>query len=625
MAYGNRKNNRVMLPTSGGLFETDDFPFGIWSSGDNGQDGSTDTRGGTKSAGVRLMVGSPDGNYDCRSMKTYTEKSSIIQKVSAGITNTNEGFVTISAFSKGLDALTVYNAKVIVIKNTSNIAAEVVISMYDWRNDGGADAASDTTTDVHNVIDRNAENGGSETTAGVGVSFMLAAGEFIYLPTSRLLSYSPYDAATTESAANAPAGDIDILTSAINSGNEYKRVSLFSGTTYGSGAGVLVNDGDATNVSTELTVDEGKWFKVGDKLRISTEICQVESISGANLTLKRALDGSTAVAFSNDMEIHYAFHNEYLAFDNGKCITDQNGKFKQSGAFFGYGRTADQKIDGIVAGSVAIGPFYTEGGYLDWGLQNVKASDNTGLAKSTTYTFHIVVDEFNNGGVDSLSSSPDGEVAIAFTTDASDVTFNGSGNAVIPKIQARFDALFYDEASALKNKKVTISLHNGDIRVQSHSNHSDTRVGIANVSGTTPFGVGRFPALSSAVPVLLGSSHGGGTTDTIVYGRASALELEEIDDPATGKTIKNKNAFLLDDGNGNLMHNDIVVGQISYIDGHCEFTHLPSAEFKVSAESLSAHAGGVKHLASAYNSISKIEARSINKKQDSEIELILLG
>ena len=27
MAYGNRKNNRVMLPISGGIMQTDDFPF----------------------------------------------------------------------------------------------------------------------------------------------------------------------------------------------------------------------------------------------------------------------------------------------------------------------------------------------------------------------------------------------------------------------------------------------------------------------------------------------------------------------------------------------------------------------------------------------------------------------
>ena len=200
---------------------------------------------------------------------------------------------------------------------------------------------------MQNIIDVNAENGGSETTAVRMITALLPAGEFMYLPNSRFLSYSPYqltdEDTTMESAANSPAGVVSIEPKSINSGNEYKRVSLFSGTTYGSGAGVLVNDGDATNVSTELTVDDGDWFKVGDKLRISTEIVQVESISGVNLTLKRALDGSTAVAISNDMEIHYAFHNEYLAFDNGKCMTDQNGKFKQSGAFFGYGRTEDNR------------------------------------------------------------------------------------------------------------------------------------------------------------------------------------------------------------------------------------------------------------------------------------------
>ena len=66
-------------------------------------------------------------------------------------------------------------------------------------------------------------------------------------------------------------------------------------------------------------------------------------------------------------------------------------------------------------------------------------------------------------------------------------------------------------------------MHNGDIRVTSLSNHSETIVGIGNVSGTTPFGVGRFPALSSSVPVLQGSEHGSGTTDTIVYGPASTI------------------------------------------------------------------------------------------------------
>ena len=303
-------------------------------------------------------------------------------------------------------------------------------------------------------------------------------------------------------------------------------------------------------------------------------------------------------------------------------MTDQNGKFKQRGAFFGYGRTADKVIDGIVAGSVAIGPFYTEGGYLDFGLQNIKASDETGLTASTTYTFHIVVDEFNNGGFDSVSS----ETAIAFTTDASDTTFAGSSNAVLPKIQARFDALFYDSSSGLHNKQVRIALNNGDIRVTSLSNHSETIVGIGNVSGTTPFGVGRFPALSSSVPVLQGSEHGGGTTDTIVYGPASTKAQETIEDPVSGKVVKNTDVLILDDGNGNLIHNGTSVGSIDYVKGHCEFScPFPNAEFKVMANTLSAHAGGAKYIASSYNTIQDLRARSVNAKKDSKIELILLG
>ena len=618
MAYGTaKKNNRVMLPISGGLYQTDDFPFGIWSSGDNGQDGSTDTRGGAKNAGVRLMVGSPDGNYDCRSIKNYTEKASIVQELT-----TADGFITLSKFAKNPAALTVNDAKVIVIKNVSNITAEIAIALYDWREDSDG-----TDTDVHNSVDMNAENTTGEETALRMITALLPAGEFMYLPNSRFLSYSPLtlsDADTTmESAANADAGGVAIEPKSINSGNEYVDIKEFSGTSYFGGAEIDVNDGSGVAIGdTTITVSDGDWFKVGDLIMIGTEVMQVEGRSGAVLTVKRGLLGSTEAAHADDAHIRFFFGNENLAFDNGKCQTDQNGYFSQKGAFFGYGRTADRKIDGVVAGSVAIGEFYINGGYLDWGLQNIKASDNTGLTASTTYTFHIVVDEYNVGGIDSVST----ETAIAFTTDASDVTFNGSGNAVLPKIQARFDALFYDSSSGLFNKKVTIRLHNGDIRVQSHSNHSDTRVGIANVSGTTPFGVGRFPALDSSVPDLLGSPHGGGTTDTIVYGPASTKELAEIDNPVTGKTMQNTNAYILDDGNGNLIYNGVVVGNIDYAKGHCEFTApYPNAEFKVYAETLSAHAGGVKHLAAAYNSIAAIKGRSVNAVKDSKVEVLLLG
>ena len=42
-----------------------------------------------------------------------------------------------------------------------------------------------------------------------------------------------------------------------------------------------------------------------------------------------------AAAVADDAALNYFFGNEYLAFDNGKCMSDKKGRFKQRGAFFG--------------------------------------------------------------------------------------------------------------------------------------------------------------------------------------------------------------------------------------------------------------------------------------------------
>ena len=561
---------------------------------------------------VELLVTTPEGDYLCQTSKPYTEKASIVQEL-----DSSDGFLTLSQFSKTIGALTVYNSKVIVVKNISNIAAEIAITTYDWRNDSGG-----TTVDVINVVDMNEENSTGEETALRTWTMILPANEFFYLPTSRVIGYSPLAGATLESAANAAAGDIAIEPKDINSGNEYVPIHLFLGSTYFSGNDVQVTE-DVAIDELAIDVDDGDWFKAGDLIMIGSEVMEIESISTNTLTVSRGLLGSTQAAHSDDDDLLFFFGNEYLPFNNGKCQTDQNGKFKQRGAFFGYGRTGDNNAEGICAGTIAIGPFYSRGGYLDWGLQNIKASDKTGLAASTAYAITFVIDEYNTGGIDSTST----EQIVSFTTDASDTTFAGSSNAVLPKIQAQLDAYFYDESSGLKNKKVTISLHKGDIRVKSHSNHSETRVGISkSTSGTTPFDVGRFPTMSSDVPVLLGTPHGGGTTDTIVYGPASSLELEEIEDKVSGKTISNSGAFITDDGSGNLMHGGAKVGWCDYAKGHIEFQHLPNAEFKVYAKSLSAHAGGVNYgSVTGYNSINSIKGRSLNPKEKSKIEVLLLG
>ena len=555
---------------------------------------------------------SADTDYDCSYSDTYTE----IFVNDFEVTN-SDAFIQLASGTRTKGLGKIASAKALIVKNTGNICAEIIITAMDWKNS--------SSVDVSNAVDV----GGGGSTYLRSYSMLLPAERFVFLPNSRMLSYSSGDDGGTdliyESAANAPVGAVSIEPKDINSGNEYKQVKVISGTTYGGGAGVLVNDADGmTAVETTLVVDDGDWFNAGDLLFMgNSEIIEVISVSTHTLTIKRGLLGTDAAAIADDATVSYFFGNEYLPYNTGKCQTDANGRFKQRGAFFGYARTADAKVDGLVAGSVSIGPFYTEGGYLDFGLSGLTANAKTGLAASTTYTFHIVVDEFSADGFDGVST----ETAIAFTTDSSDTTWAGSSNAVLPKIQAVFDEQFYTTSSGLKGKKVTIGIVNGDVRITSHSNHSDTIVGIGNVSGTTPFAVGAFPPLASSVPDVLGQEVGGGTTDDIVYGPASSLAPEEIEDRATGNSTINKKAFILDDGNGNLLYMDRKVGWIDYEKGHCEWfvPSLPNAEFKIDAESHSAHSGGTKYIANGYNTIQEIKARSVNNKDNAKIQVISLG
>ena len=560
-----------------------------------------------------------ENTYSCSISKDYTEVFNLSQELD----NTDDAIKMYSgATTKSTN--TMASPQAILIKNTSDVAAEILINVQDYKNNSNTDAAN--SVDV----------GGGGATKLRSFSMLLPAQRFVFLPNTRMISYSSTDdggaSIIYQSAANAPVGAVSIEPKDINSGNKYRDVRLINSATYGTGTAVLVNDGDATATSTELTVDDHHWLKEGDKLMMivggEKEIVQITFMqSDTTITIARALDGSKAVVIADNTTLVYAFHNGYLPFDTSKVQTDANGRFKQHGAFFGYARTADAVVDGLVPGSVSIGPFYTEGGYLDWGLSGLTANTETGLAKSTTYTFHIVVDEFNAGGIDSLSNSPSAEVAIAFTTDASDTTFAGSANAVLPKIQAVLDEQFYTTSSGLNGKKVSIGLVNGDVRITSHSNHSDTIVGIANVSGTTPFGVGAFPPLASSVPDVLGKEVGGGTTDNIMYGPASYLAPETINDPTTGKSMTNDSAFIFDDGNGNLLYMGRKVGYIDYEKGHCEWhiPSLPNAEFKIHAESHSAHSGGSAYTNDGYNTIQEIRARSVNNQKDAKLQVISVG
>ena len=594
--------------------------YGTYSNGG----GSEDTRGGGQQASVQLVINAGSDTYYCQTAKAFKDKFNIQQEVDAGtVASNNSQFIKLTSSAKDPAAASFHNAKAILIKNISNIAAEVYLRLQAWKNNGGL-------THSYDVIDASTELDTSGTSGNRYITFLLPANEFVYLPNSRWLQYTPYQhaaAGNVESGAYSEDGDIAVEPKDINSGDLDVNVTDFT-----DDSAELVDDGDTTATSTTITVDDGSQYKTGDTLRLSTEIVEVISVSSNTLTIQRGLDGSTSVAVVNDANVRWAFHNRLLRYDIGKCVTTTNGSFKQTGAFFSKGRTNNALIDGLVAGSVAIGPFYSEGGYLDWGLSNVKASSETGLTASTAYAFDLVLDEYHASGTGSTAT----EATISFTTDSSDTTWNGSSNAVIPKIQAAIDDTFtfvdgnFGTGTALqKNRGATIAIVNGDIRITSKSNHSETIVGIsAPASGTTPFGVGRFPAVGSGgdldgVPQVLGTRCGVDAAG-IMYGPTSRLALETIDDPKTGQTLTNTDAFLLDDGNGNLLHNGVAVGTVDYTTGHCSFTHLPSAEFKVYGQTYSAHAGGLNFGAQGNNFIIEVGARSVNQKSKSQIQVVAL-
>ena len=140
----------------------------------------------SKTSNIELGIKTPEGDYLCQSNKQYVDKASIIQEV-----DNTDSFITLSSFSKTLGALTVHNAKVIVIKNVGVTALEIAIKTPDWRDDSDG-----TDYDIANAVDMNEENSTGEETPFRFQSVLLPVGEFIYLPNSRMINYAPLSADT---------------------------------------------------------------------------------------------------------------------------------------------------------------------------------------------------------------------------------------------------------------------------------------------------------------------------------------------------------------------------------------------------------------------------------------------
>ena len=478
-----------------------------------------------------------------------------------------DGFITILRVNSTKGTSIVPSLKAFCIYNEGDVPAEVQFSYQEWKNNS-------------NVDDANAVDMGGGSTNIRYATVLLPAGDFIYLPNGRFCGYNADASAANATTIENTAPDSNMY---VDSGADLDHATS---ATMGS---------DATHTTLNLESGHSKFFKVGDLIRIENEICEVTAVgTGADLanstcTIKRGLFGSTAATHADDVAIRLPFFNMVADFDKfSTAQTDKNGVFHAKN-FFGYGRTGDAISDGVQAGSVGI-KFY-QAGYQEIGLSGITPNTNSGLAASTAYAFNITVD----GGSTFAS--------LSFTTDSSNTNFGGK-NGVINKIQDALNVQYYTSGN-LFEKRVTVGIVNGDVRFTSGQHLSASAIVLAApTSGTTPFGVGRFPAV--------------GDVEASV---AAKLPDDTVYDKETYDASPNKSAFMYDDGQGNLL--GAGTGRINYETGEIRFTSLPNANFVLNVIHSSAHAGGVDaNTTSGKNTIQQIGARSVNPKLNTTIKIL---
>ena len=381
--------------------------------------------------------------------------------------------------------------------------------------------------------------------------FLLSPGEVISMPASRAIM--------TDNDTDLYEGDV------ISSVAPNSALEVASGATLAEN----VEDSD-----TEFNVSDSDYFRVGDCIQLGIneaterriEIMEVTAIGTNNLTVRRALYGSSAAdkdsqthstaGAVNGANIYFPIFNKYHDYDKYSVVqTDNLGRYRSTN-FFGYGRTATA-LSGITPGSVAI-QFYTKG-YQGLGLSDVTSNTPTGLTASTTYYLTIAAD----GG---------SALEINFTTDATNGNFGGE-NGLVQKIQDALDTAYYT-AGNLFEKKVNVVIRGGDVIFESQSKLSTSA--IALTAGTSGSGAsvrflaqanGRIPALAS-IPSAVDAR----------------LEPELNYDRVTYSTSY-KNIFITDDGYGNLKYSGRSVGTINYETGAIEWaiSSCPNAEFVISA------------------------------------------
>ena len=509
---------------------------------------------------LEITTGNGDSDYLCSMTDNYSEAYRTLAKVS-----NVDAFITLATLSK-INTSVLKGSKVILIKNNSKVGVELRFQINEFGNTLNHDVY---TEDLH-------------------ISQYLAGGEYLLLPNQFLYGYNA-DASGGNAGTVDNQGGYDIDTTlAVDSGADNDSAT----------EDAMTDDTDAVIVYLEWTSavnNHANYFVVGDLIRIDDEIMEVtgkgdvSDLANTFLNVKRGLYGSTIAVHADDVPVEFPYFNTQGNFDDYAYAQTNASGIYTANNLIGQGRQAStSQPTGIVRGSIAL-KFYNSG-YQELNLTGITPSTHSGLAASTEYKFNITAD----GG--SVFAN------LAFTTDASNLNFGGN-NGIIGKIQAALDAQFYT-AGNLFQKKVSVGIVNGDVRFTSGDRTRASAILLATPgSGTTPFGVGRLPAIAAVEPAIAAS-----LPDDTIFAKDTNLETTNI------------SAFAYDDGKGNIL--GAASGSINYQTGAIRLNGPANAEFVVSCNHSSVLSGGVTTASNLENGIVQISARSCNSKINAEIEII---
>ena len=451
------------------------------------------------------------------------------------------------------------NAKMLLLKNCGKVGIEIVLETNEY---GSTDQVRDNA---------------------MYTSFILGAGEWVVLPTQRIVSYSALQSAGNHATINNTTGGTNLYIDSTADTTEAFASDSDTNIIFDDGSGGVANN----------------MFRVNDLIRIEDEVMRITAINDddgddaftpASFTVDRGLFGTTKANHNANDAIRFAVFNEHADEDKFTYLqTDKSGRLKTSNLILNANqRTTTAYSRNIVRGSFSLKFF--NNGYQELGLSGVTPTTSSGLTASTAYQFNISA----QGGT---------AVSISFTTDSSNVNFGGA-NGVIQKINDALTTQFNTFGGHLFEKLITCSLVNGDIRFTSSDRTTASAVLLADSSGsdTDVWGVGRFPAVANVEAPVSAK-----LPDDTLY-----------DSNYVGKP--NESVFAYDDGLGNI--SGVATGTINYETGELNIIGPPNAEPSFSFNYNSVHSGGINETSNFENGLISIQARSCNSKVNGEVEVI---